>query len=70
MYEFAASFPKVQEIALGYTTNYNDAKNLAERLKTSFPEVPVYIARVCPAVAVYGGPGSMGIGVRVSPDAS
>jgi len=69
MYEFAASFPRVQEIALGYTTEYDDAKNLAQRLETKFPEAPVYIARVCPAVAVYGGPGSLGMGVRESQDA-
>jgi DegV family protein with EDD domain len=66
MYEFAASFPRVDEIALGYTTEYADAKGLAERLKTTFPDAPIYIARVCPAVAVYGGPGSMGMGVRES----
>jgi DegV family protein with EDD domain len=64
MYEFATSFPRVQEVALGYTTEYDDAKNLAQRLNTTFPETPVYIARVCPAVAVYGGPGSLGMGIR------
>lgn len=64
MFEFARGFPKVKEIALGYTTEYDDARNLAERLKTTFPEAPVYIARVGPAVGVYGGPGGMGIGVR------
>jgi len=64
MYQFAAGFPKVKEIALGYTTEYNDAKNLAERLNTAFPEAPIYVARVGPAVGVYGGPGGMGIGVR------
>jgi DegV family protein with EDD domain len=64
MYDFAVSFPRVQEIALGYTTEYDVAKNLAQRLKTTFPETPVHISRVCPAVAVYGGPGGMGIGVR------
>jgi DegV family protein with EDD domain len=64
MYEFARGFPRVKEMALGYTTEYDDAKNLAERLKTTFPEAPVYIARVGPAVGVYGGPGGMGIGVR------
>ena len=68
MYEFAVSFPKAQEIALGYTTEYDDAKKLAQRLKATFPDAPVYIARVCPAVAVYGGPGSLGIGVRESQD--
>jgi DegV family protein with EDD domain len=64
MYEFATSFPRVQEVALGYTTEYEDAKNLAQRLNTTLRETPIYIARVCHAVAVYGGPGSMGMGVR------
>ena len=64
MYEFARGFPKVKEIALGYTTEYDDAANLAQRLKTTFPEAPVYVARVGPAVGVYGGPGGMGMGVR------
>jgi len=64
MYEFAASFPRVKEIALGYTTEYDDAKTLAERLKMTFPEAPVYIARVGPGVGAYGGPGGMGMGVR------
>ena len=64
LYEFATSFPRVKEIALGYTTEYDDAKTLAERLKMPFPETPVYIARVGPAVGAYGGPGGMGMGVR------
>jgi DegV family protein with EDD domain len=64
MYEFAKSFPKVQEIALAYTTEYNDVKTLAERLKPAFPETPIYVARVGPAIGTYGGLGGMGIGVR------
>jgi DegV family protein with EDD domain len=64
MYEFAKSFPKVQEIALAYTTEYNDVKTLAERLKPAFPETTIYVARVGPAIGTYGGPGGMGIGVR------
>jgi DegV family protein with EDD domain len=64
MYEFAASFPRVQEIALGYTTGYDDAKTLAQRLKTTFPEIQVYLTRVCPGVVIYGGPGSLGMAVR------
>lgn len=64
MYEFAKSFPKVQEIALAYTTEYDDVKTLAERLKPIFPEVPIIIARVGPTIGTYGGPGGMGIGVR------
>jgi DegV family protein with EDD domain len=64
MYEFALGRQGVKEIALGYTTEYDDARNLAERLKTTFPRAPVYVARVGPAVGAYGGPGGMGIGIR------
>jgi DegV family protein with EDD domain len=64
MYEFAASFPRVQEIALGYTTGYDDASKLAQRLKTTFPDAPVHLARVSPGVVIYGGPGSLGMAVR------
>jgi DegV family protein with EDD domain len=66
MYEFAKSYPRVQEIALAYTTEYDDVKTLAERLKPAFPETPIYVARVGPAIGTYGGPGGMGIGVRES----
>jgi len=66
MYEFAASFPRAQEIALGYTTEYDDASNLAQRLKITFPDTPIHLARVCPGVVIYGGPGSLGMAVRES----
>jgi DegV family protein with EDD domain len=64
LYQFALSFPKVKGIALGYATEYGDAKALSERLRTVFPEAPIYVARVGPTVGVYGGPGAMGIGIR------
>lgn len=63
--QFALSFPNVKEVALGYATEYGDAKALTERLRTVLPEAPIHLARVGPAVGVYGGPGAMGIGIRV-----
>jgi DegV family protein with EDD domain len=69
LYEFALGFPRVKEIALGYATRYDDAQDLSDRLKTAFPGIPVYVARVGPAIGAHGGPGAMGIGVRES-DAS
>lgn len=62
--EFALSYPDVKEIALGYATEYGDAKALSERLRTVFPEAPIHVAKVGPSVGVYGGPGAMGIGIR------
>lgn len=64
IYEFAKGFPKVKEIALGYTTEYNDAKTLSERLQSAFPDSPIYVARVGPAIGAYGGPGGIGLGIR------
>ena len=64
LYEFALSYPNVKEIALGYATEYGDAKVLSERLRAAFPGAPIHVARVGPSVGVYGGPGAMGIGVR------
>ena len=65
MYEFSKDFAKVKEIALGYTTEYDYAKTLSERLQMVFPEAPIYVARVGPAVGTYGGPGGLGLGIRV-----
>lgn len=65
MYEFSKGFAKVREIALGYTTGYDDAKTLSERLQMAFPDAPIYVARVGPAVGTYGGPGGLGLGIRV-----
>jgi DegV family protein with EDD domain len=65
MYEFSKGFAEVKEIALGYTTEYDDAKTLPERLQMAFPDASIYVARVGPAVGTYGGPGGMGLGIRV-----
>jgi DegV family protein with EDD domain len=64
MYEFARGFKKVKAIALGYTTEYGDAKSLAERLKLAFPHAPIYVARVGPGLGIHSGPGGMGLGIR------
>ena len=64
LYEFAEGVHGVKEIALAYTTEYDDAKYLTQRLKTTFPETPISIMRVGPGIGAYGGPGSIGIAVR------
>ncbi len=64
LYEFARGIPRVREMALGYTTEHSDAKDLAQRLQTAFPETPISVTRVGPAIGAYGGPGAVGIGIR------
>jgi len=64
LYEFAKGFSKVKEIAVAYTTTHDEAKALADRLKDTFPDVPLYFTRVGSSLGTHAGPGGMGVGVR------
>ncbi len=64
MFEFARSFRRVKEIALGYTTEQDDARILAERLAAVFKDTPIHVARVGPGIGAHSGPGGLGLGVR------
>ena len=64
MHEFARGFTNVREIAVAYTTIYDEALDFTNRLKEAFPDVPIYLARVGPSLGTHAGPGAMGIGIR------
>ncbi len=61
--QFAGSVRQAKEIALGYTTCYDDARAVAGRLMVTFPGIPVSIMRVGPVIGAYGGPGAIGVGI-------
>ncbi len=64
LYEFAKGFSKVKEIAVAYTTTYDEAKALADRIKAAFPGVPLCLTRVGSSLGTHAGPGAMGVAVR------
>lgn len=61
---FAAGVREASEIALGYTTDYGDARGLADRLAAGFPGIPITVFRVGAVIGAHGGPGAIGIGIR------
>jgi DegV family protein with EDD domain len=64
LYDFVEDFPQVSEIAVSYTTSNEDAESLAERIKSSHPDTPLYLTRVGPVLGTHAGPGAMGVAVR------
>ena len=66
LYDFVEDFPQVSEIAVSYTTSNEEAEALAERIKSSYPDIPLYLTRVGPVLGTHAGPGAMGVAVRES----
>lgn len=64
LYDFIGDFPQVSEIAVEHTTSKEEAEALAERIKASHPNTPLYLTRVGPVLGTHAGPGAMGVAVR------
>ena len=63
IFQIATSYPRVQEIAVGYSTNPQDAEELRRRLAVALPRANVHVMRVGPVIGTHGGPGVLGIGL-------
>ena len=63
LYDFAASFTKVDGIGVEDATTPDEAAELAQRLEANFPGGPIYRAKVSPAVGAHVGPRVLGVAV-------
>jgi DegV family protein with EDD domain len=64
LYEFTRGFNKVKGVSVAYTTAHDEAKAFTDRLKATFPDVPLYLTRVGSSLGTHAGPGGMGVAVR------
>ncbi len=62
LFQIVTSY-RVQEVAVGYSTNAQDAEDLRQRLVEALPGVTSYVQRLGPVLGVHGGPGVLGVGV-------
>ena len=62
--EFIKSAVKVEEIAIAYNTNFQDAQNLAELAASSHPDIVPIIARIGPTLGVHTGPGALIVAIQ------
>jgi len=63
LYQIATSYHNVQEVALGYSTNPQDAHDLKVRLAKALPHANILVTRVGPVIGAHGGPGVLGLGL-------
>jgi len=57
LYNFAASFGNLEGLSVEYATDFDEANNLLQRLRSKFTEVPIYLSRVSPVIGTHTGPG-------------
>ncbi len=72
LFQIATSYPDVREVAIGYSTNAQEAHDFKQRLAEVMPHVNIWVARFGPVLGTHGGPGFLGIalleGEELPPD--
>jgi len=57
LYNFAAGFSNVEGLAVEYATDLDEANRLVQRLRSKYPQVPIYLSRTSPVIGTHTGPG-------------
>jgi DegV family protein with EDD domain len=57
LYNFAASYARVEGLAVEYAADLAEAERLIERLSAKFPKEIIYRTRLSPAIGTHTGPG-------------
>jgi DegV family protein with EDD domain len=63
LYDLATSFGDVEGVAVEYAIDFDEANRLVQRLRSEFPQVPVYISRASPVIGTHTGPGLIAVSV-------
>jgi DegV family protein with EDD domain len=64
LFEFAKSYPNLQEVGISHTTVFEEAKALKQRLASVIDEKKIQMFRVGAGLGVHGGPGTMVVAAR------
>jgi len=62
IYQIVTAQPRIQEAAVAYSTNAQEAEEMRRRLAAALPHVNIYVTRLGPVIGVHGGPGVLGVG--------
>ena len=63
LYKFAISCQKVKALAVEYGTDVTEARALARRIASAFPDIPIYMSNVSPVIGTHTGPGIISVTV-------
>jgi DegV family protein with EDD domain len=56
LYDFAAKFSEVEGLAVEYAAKLDEANRLIQRLRATYPQVPIYLSRASPVIGTHTGP--------------
>jgi DegV family protein with EDD domain len=57
LYDFITSFSNVEQLAVEYATDSDEANRLIRRLHSKYPQVTIYLSRTSPVIGTHTGPG-------------
>jgi DegV family protein with EDD domain len=63
LYDFAASYSHIDEMAVEHATTPDEADGLVKRLSAKFPEERIYRSKVSPVIGAHVGPRVLGVAV-------
>jgi DegV family protein with EDD domain len=66
LFEFARSYPNLQEVGISHTTVFEEAESLKQRLVSVIDEKKIQMFRVGAGLGVHGGPGTLLVAARGS----
>ena len=64
LYEFVASSPSIQDLAIAHSDVPDQASQLKTRLGSIFPEENIYVTQISAALGVHSGPGALAVALR------
>ena len=62
--EYTTNTPRIQDLGIAYSTDYDSAIALKQRLGSVFPEQKIYIEQIGAALGVHSGPGALFVAFR------
>jgi len=63
LYQFATKFNNVKGIAVEYGSNLAEARELARRIASVMPRVPIHISNVSPVIGTHTGPTVLSVSI-------
>ncbi len=64
LFEFISNAPGIQDLSIAYSTDYDSAIALKQRLGSVFPEQRIYIEQMGAALGAHSGPGAIFVALR------
>jgi DegV family protein with EDD domain len=65
LYNFAANSGNIESLAVEYATDLNEATSLVKRLRSKYPQVPIYLSRATPVIGTHTGPSLILVNVLI-----